>query len=107
MTQQELNKLQERLTAFGKTLTAEQCTEFRSILFALHGEYYALDCVYKYAEIALIPSNNPTLTETSTTSHLEVPVPMAFRPAAKKDLTSIALTLAKNLDLQLKQKKKE
>lgn len=104
MTPQELSKLQERLTAFGKTLSAEQCTEFRSILFALHSEYYALDCVYKYAEIALIPR---VKTFLDTTEGIGVPQQTTFRPAAKQDLTSIALTLAKNLDLQLKQEKKK
>lgn len=101
MKQIELDKLQTRLEEFGKTLTAQQCEEFRQILFSIGALHNSVGDIYKYAEIALIPRDKPIAGNNETITTLPSPT-TTFKPSPKGDLTSIAMTLAKNLELNLK-----
>ena len=102
MKQIELDKLQTQLEEFGKKLTVEQCEEFRQILFSIGVLHNSVGDIYKYAELTLIPRDKPIANGSNeTTTTLPSPT-TTFKPSPKGDLTSIAMTLARNLELNLK-----
>lgn len=102
MKQIELDKLQTRLEEFGKTLTASQCEEFRQIIWSIGVLHNSVGDIYKYAELTLIPRDKP-IANGNNEAITTLPSPTTtFKPPAKQDLTSIAMTLAKNLELNLK-----
>lgn len=94
MTQQELDKLQQRLITLGRTLTEEQCKEFRAILDLFAKAIYEVGETYKMAVIELIPSK------------LSIPTPVVtnFKPAPS--LADITMSLARNLQNTLDKEKK-
>lgn len=98
MKQIQLNELQTRLEEFGSKLSVSQCEEFRQILFSIGALHNSIGDIYKYAEIALIPRDKPIVSGNEATT---LPPP-TFKPPAKQDLASIAMALAKNLELNLK-----
>lgn len=120
MKQIQLNELQTRLEEFGSKLSATQCEEFRQILFSIGALHNSVGDIYKYAEIALIPRDRPIVRGTSTFAYKQGECVCAghpgknvlcpycgcteptFKPPAKQDLASIAMTLARNLELNLK-----
>lgn len=101
MKQIELDKLQTQLEEFGKKLTVEQCEEFRQIIWSIGVLHNSIGDIYKYAELTLIPRDKPIAGTHETTTVLTSPT-TTFKPAEKQTLTSIAMTLAKNLELNLK-----
>lgn len=99
MKQIELDKLQTRLEEFGSKLTAMQCEEFRQILFSIGVLHNSVGDIYKYAEIALIPRDKPIANGTEATA---LPSPTQTYKKKVDNLTDLAMTLAKNLELNLK-----
>lgn len=103
MKQIQLNELQTRLELFGATLSATQCEEFRQILFSIGALHNSVGDIYKYAEIALIPRDRPIVSGNEKEVEAPTVLPSStFKPPAKQDLASIAMTLARNLELNLK-----
>lgn len=101
MKQIELDKLQTRLEEFGKKLTVEQCEEFRQIIWSIGVLHNSIGDIYKYAELSLIPRDKPIANGNNVVS-TTLPSATNFKPPAKQDLASIAMTLARNLELNLK-----
>jgi len=105
----QLDKLQQKLTQFGSKLTPELCKEFREILDLFAQAHYEFGEQYKLAVISLIPSNivpKDVIKEAVEDTINSLP-PTIFKPAAKQDITSIAIALARNMELQIKQEKKK
>jgi hypothetical protein len=117
----ELDKLQQRLESFGKALTSVQCEEFRQILFSIGILHNSVGDIYKYAELALIPSK----TDAANFAYKQgeclcagfpgknvicpycgcteaLPQSTTFKPPAKQSLADLTMTLARNLELNLK-----
>lgn len=108
-------QLQQKLTQFGSKLTPELCKEFREILDLFAQAHYEFGEQYKLAIISLIPSNINTAGTAAPRDIIKEAVEdtinslpsTIFKPAAKQDITSIAIALARNMELNLKQKEKE
>jgi len=93
----ELDKLQIRLEEFGSKLSPLQCEELRQILFSIGVLHNSIGDIYKYAELSLIPSKIDAV--------ISKPINSLPQPTYKKkvdNLTDLAITLAKNLELNLK-----
>ena len=99
MKQIELDKLQQRLEEFGSKLSATQCEEFRQILFSIGALHNSVGDIYKYAEIALIPRDKPIVSGNEVTA---LPSPTQTYKKKVDNLTDLAMTLARNLELNLK-----
>jgi hypothetical protein len=98
----ELDKLQQRLENFGKTLTSVQCEEFRQILFSIGVLHNSVGDIYKYAELALIPQTKFASAENGGEQKEGLPQSTTFKPPAKQSLADLTMTLARNLELNLK-----
>jgi hypothetical protein len=97
MKQIELDKLQAHLEEFGAKLSPILLEEFRQIIFSIGAFHNSVGDIYKYAEIALLPKTAVGAAESSTALPQQT-----FKPPVKQDLASIAMTLARNLELNLK-----
>jgi hypothetical protein len=95
----ELDKLQQQLESFGKTLTSVQCEEFRQILFSIGVLHNSVGDIYKYAELALIPSKISSENGGAINS---LPQPVQTYKKKVDNLTDLTMTLARNLELNLK-----
>jgi len=102
MKQIELDKLQTRLEEFGAKLSPALLEEFRQIIFSIGAFHNSVGDIYKYAEIALLPRTAVGVTESSTALSQQGQSQSTFKPPVKQDLASIAMTLARNLELNLK-----
>lgn len=111
----EFEQLEERLKLFGSKLSLELCKELRDILDSFAQLHYAFGEAYKMAVIDLIPSKIQTsqskqvslVEELTGTVLVKKDGVKRFEPPKKQSLADLTMTLAKNLDLQLKSQKKE
>lgn len=97
----ELDKLQTQLEEFGKKLTVEQCEEFRQIIWSIGVLHNSIGDIYKYAELSLIPRDKPIANGNNVVS-TTLPSATNFKPPAKQSLADLTMTLARNLELNLK-----
>lgn len=91
--QSELDALSKRIERLGSKLSADDCTEFRSILFDMNCLYYGIAEVYKTAEINLIPGKVQTPIDHSKESFTSV----TFKPTTKQDKGNPLSELLHNL----------
>lgn len=131
----QFENLQKKLENFGAKLSPELSKEFRDILNEFALLHYSFGEAYKLALITLVPSKTQnvqnvgavaapfreTVIETddvglanlvnTTFSGKAVPTTSSnnsvFKPTKAKDIQSIGIALAKNLELQLKNKTEE